>query len=63
MQCQPPRFHASLAWSLNPEPLEKAIGTIPEDIVDDLTEITFTIASLVVKMGNRIVRIPFNKDV
>ncbi|KAJ8658737.1 hypothetical protein O0I10_005461 [Lichtheimia ornata] len=60
---KPPRFHASIAWALKPEPLEKAIGTIPEDFVDDLTEITFTIASMVVKMGNRIVRIPLNKDV
>ncbi|KAI9321359.1 hypothetical protein BX666DRAFT_968559 [Dichotomocladium elegans] len=55
---KPPRFHASIAWSLEPEPLEAAVGTIPAEMLDELTADSHTISSLIVKMGKRIVRMP-----
>ncbi|KAL1927344.1 hypothetical protein VTP01DRAFT_3973 [Rhizomucor pusillus] len=56
---KPPRFHASIAWSLTPLPLEQSLETVPADYVDELVQLTQPVTSLVIKMGNRSTKIPF----
>ncbi|KAI8144110.1 U6 snRNA phosphodiesterase Usb1 [Fennellomyces sp. T-0311] len=59
---KPPRFHASVAWCLRPEPLEDAIGTIPAVELDDLANVSHMVTKLIVKMGNRVVQIPLSNS-
>ncbi|KAI8371617.1 U6 snRNA phosphodiesterase Usb1 [Radiomyces spectabilis] len=54
---KPPRFHASIAWSLKLPPLESAIASLPESLEDKVISLSFPIDKIIVKMGNRIVDI------
>ncbi|ORZ24665.1 U6 snRNA phosphodiesterase Usb1 [Absidia repens] len=54
---KPPRFHASIAWSLQKMPLDQAIKTLPEKWMNELAFVEYSITSIYVKMGNRIVTV------
>lgn len=48
----PPRFHASIAWSLQESIIESI--HIPPDIMEELAKSVHNISKIYVKMGNRI---------
>jgi hypothetical protein len=48
----PPRFHTSIAWSLNESSIN--IPDIPQSCLDDMSTNTFVISKLYIKQGNRI---------
>ncbi|KAI8072706.1 hypothetical protein BC940DRAFT_291392 [Gongronella butleri] len=50
----PPRFHASLLWSLTEAPLQDAIARIPEDVATALCHEEYHVAAIHVKSGDRI---------
>lgn len=52
----PPRFHASIAWSLQETTVKNA--TIPEPIMADIIKSTYLVSSVYIKMGNRLEKIP-----
>ncbi|CAO3590404.1 unnamed protein product [Absidia cylindrospora] len=54
---KPPRFHASIAWSLQRKPLDQSIKILPEKWMKELAYVEYSITSVYVKMGNRIVTV------
>ncbi|KAI8100048.1 uncharacterized protein BX664DRAFT_322741 [Halteromyces radiatus] len=54
---EPPRFHASIAWSLKKDPLENIIQNSPEQLMKDLAYIEYEVSSVFIRMGNRLVKI------
>ncbi|KAH8554292.1 hypothetical protein BGW37DRAFT_518026 [Umbelopsis sp. PMI_123] len=54
---QPPRFHASIAWSLNREPIEKAIASIPTEMEDNLRKAQFHVSHIFIKIGKKILKV------
>ncbi|KAI9283923.1 U6 snRNA phosphodiesterase Usb1 [Umbelopsis sp. AD052] len=54
---QPPRFHASIAWSLTLESIEKAIASIPVEKESNLRTAQFYVTRLFVKIGKKISKI------
>lgn len=51
----PPRFHTSIAWSLDTEPFE-----IPSHCIDTMMTNTFNLSRLYIKQGNRMNHIDLN---
>ncbi|ORX44595.1 hypothetical protein DM01DRAFT_1179687 [Hesseltinella vesiculosa] len=52
---QPPRFHASIAWSLKESSIEKALDKIPEELITSLRHEEIVAAMVYVKSGDRLV--------
>lgn len=54
---QPPRFHASIAWSLKLSPIEKAISLIPAEIEESLRQTQVPVSHVYIKIGKKVEKI------
>ncbi|ORZ01323.1 hypothetical protein BCR43DRAFT_469908 [Syncephalastrum racemosum] len=57
---QPPRFHVSVAWCLQREPLDRM--ALPTDLIENITYVRHTVKEVVIKMGHLISTAPLHSS-